>query len=41
MTYLKKGETEKAKQELEKALELKDSFEGAQEAKEALAGLSS
>ena len=41
MAYLKKGDTEKAKQELEKALELKDSFEGAQEAKEALAGLSS
>ena len=39
MSYLKKGDTEKARQELEKALSLDSSFEGSEEAKKALAGL--
>ena len=39
MSYLKKGATEKARQELEKALGLDGSFEGSEEAKKALAGL--
>ena len=39
MSYLKKGENEKARQELEKALSLDGSFEGSKEAKKALAGL--
>ena len=39
MSYLKKGDTEKARQELEKALSLDSSFDGSDEAKKALAGL--
>jgi len=39
MSYLKKGDNEKARKELEKALSLDESFEGAEEAKKALAGL--
>ena len=39
MSYLKKGDTEKARQELEKALSLDSSFDGSDEAKKALADL--
>jgi len=39
MSYLKNGEKEKARQELEKALSLDRSFDGSDEAKQALAGL--
>jgi Tfp pilus assembly protein PilF len=39
MAYLKNGETKKASQELEKALSLDGSFDGAAEAREALADL--
>jgi Flp pilus assembly protein TadD len=39
MSYLKKGDTEKARKELAKALSLDGSFEGSEEAKKALAGL--
>jgi tetratricopeptide (TPR) repeat protein len=39
MAYLKKGNAEKSRRELEKALNLNDSFEGAEEARKALAGL--
>ena len=39
MSYLKNGDRIKAKQELEKALSLNDSFDGSQEARKALADL--
>ena len=39
LAYYKKGENDKAKQELEKALSLNQSFDGADEAKRILAEL--
>jgi tetratricopeptide (TPR) repeat protein len=39
MAYLKKGDSDQARRQLEKALSLDDSFEGAEEASKALAGL--
>jgi cytochrome c-type biogenesis protein CcmH/NrfG len=39
MAYLKKGETDRARAELERALRLRPDFEGAAEARKALEGI--
>jgi Tfp pilus assembly protein PilF len=39
MAYYRKGDPEQARTHLEKALNISDSFDGAQEAKQMLAGI--